>query len=226
MMGASETDSRRILYASIVATFLLDSPGSVAHHFTREECHMRAHFRAIAVGALSVMLVGNATAGGLSGAIFTTNELGDWVNGNVYVGKSQVYLNGGPRVNQNCGAAGLPGGDYYFQVTDPSGRYPLSSGALGERKIRIGNGVIDFYWGTTHPPAPTLGRCDALMIPLAPFANTPNPGGEYKVWLTPAKITCDESLDTCDGTFLSSNSKTDNFKVQPEDAGGGGDDGD
>ena len=52
--------------------------------------------RAIAVGAVSATLVGNAIAGGLSGAIYTTNREGTFVNGNVYDAAEDVYLNGGP----------------------------------------------------------------------------------------------------------------------------------
>ncbi len=50
---------------------------------------------------------------------------------------------------------------------------------------------------------------------LSPFAETPNPGGEYKVWMTRV-----EDLDPY-GRFLHSKSKTDNFKVVPSDAGDG-----
>ena len=56
------------------------------------------------------------------GAIWTSNQKGDVVNGNVYKSESAVYLNGGPGPNTPCTQSGLPDGNYYFQVTDPSGR--------------------------------------------------------------------------------------------------------
>ena len=55
------------------------------------------------------------------GAIFTTTVDGSAVNANLYESKCSVYLDGGPGPNAPAGAAGLPDGEYYFQVTDPSG---------------------------------------------------------------------------------------------------------
>src|SRR5262245_13622359 len=188
---------------------------------------MHRRIRPFLATSVAALLVGTTAAtAGPSGAIFTTNVDGSWVNGNVYDAKEEVYLNGGPRANQNCSAAGLPDGDYYFQVTDPSGKVLLSTDVLGERRIHVGDGSIDNYLGSTHLPPPPFppaayGRCSALMIPLVPFLDTPNPGGEYKVWLTPVA----EGNDACDGhlscaeLFLPSNSKTDNFKVQTPDGG-------
>jgi len=75
-----------------------------------------------------LLLVWSATAfGAPSGAIFTTDTNGTFVNANVYDDPTDVYLNGGPRANAPCTAAGLPDGDYYFQVTDPSGTVLLSA---------------------------------------------------------------------------------------------------
>jgi hypothetical protein len=188
---------------------------------------MRAHFRAITVGALSAMLVGHATAGGLSGAIYTTNQDASFVNGNVYDGAEDVYLNGGPRANQSCTAAGLPDGDYYFQVTDPPGKTLLSGDPVEERWVRVKNGLIVEYLGAT-PRETSRGPCDAggviptdLTVQLLPpgIANlaTPNNGGEYKVWLTPVDL-----YNCCGGSFgfAPSYSKTDNFKVEPPEGGG------
>lgn len=172
----------------------------------------------LAVSAATLLIGTTAATAALSGAIFTTDEFGTWVNGNVYPSKTAVYLNGGPRVNQNCSAAGLPDGDYYFQVTDPSGNMLLSTDALKERKIHVRLGVIDMYLGTTSSAHATgsPARCGGVTVGLEPFADTPNPGGEYKVWLTPVLpvLACDEEAGACDGAFLPRNSKTDNFKVQ------------
>lgn len=57
----------------------------------------------------------------VSGAIYTSLKDGELVNGNNYDSKADVYLNGGPPPSAPCSASGLPDGEYYFQVTDPSG---------------------------------------------------------------------------------------------------------
>ena len=190
---------------------------------------MRAHFRAIGFGALSVFLVAYPAAAGMSGAIFTTKQDGYFVNGNVYDAAEEVYLNGGPRANQSCTAAGLPDGPYYFQVTDPPGKVLISGDDIDQRKVRVENGLIVEYLGlplTAH--ATSRGPCDAgaedptdltvqLLPPDVPNLGTPNNGGEYKVWLTPVgRYNC------CGGSFgfAPSYSKTDNFKVQPPEGGG------
>ena len=171
---------------------------------------------------------GTVATAGMSGAIFTTNADGTWVNGNVYDSADLVYLNGGPRANQNCWAAGLPDGDYYFQVTDPPGKVLLSTDDIKERKIRVADGVISKYLGFTH--ATGEGPCSGVTVALgAPdpdllpppdplLDGTPNPGGEYKVWLTlVGSYKCMDPTLPCGGSFgfISSASKTDNFKVQP-----------
>lgn len=184
----------------------------------------------LAASAVATLFAGApAATAGPSGAIFTTNEDGTWVNGNVYDSKEAVYLNGGPRANQSCTAAGLPDGDYYFQVTDPAGTIVLSNDDIEERRIRVEAGVIVEYQGTTH--ATGSGRCGTVTVALgapqlpAPppdplpdplFESTPNPGGEYKVWLTRTDVY--ELVG-----FQPSSSKTDNFKVQAADEPDGGD---
>src|SRR5262245_44664955 len=55
----------------------------------------------------------------VGGAIFTTIFDGTKVNGNPYDAKEDVYLNGGPQNQKDPGL--VPDGNYYFQVTDPSG---------------------------------------------------------------------------------------------------------
>ena len=52
---------------------------------------------------------------------------------------------------------------------------------------------------------------------LMPYADTPNEGGEYKVWVTPLAdfiAACDDlTSNDCDG-FVGGHTKTDNFKVR------------
>lgn len=142
-----------------------------------------------------------------SGAIFTTDKDGTKTNKGVYAVKETVYLNGGP-TNQNCGQAGLPDGDYYFQVTDPSGNVLLSQDTVSERQVRVQGGVISQYLGTTH--VTSAGTCQAVTVALAPFNDTANPGGEYKVWMTSVAAYADGQGSF---GFRPGDSKTDNFNV-------------
>ena len=64
---------------------------------------------------------------GQAGAIFTTVSDGSAVNANQYDSKCSVYLNGGPGPHAPAHAAGLADGEYFFQVTDPSGKQLLST---------------------------------------------------------------------------------------------------
>jgi hypothetical protein len=154
-----------------------------------------------------------AIAGPVTGAIFTTNFDGSFVNGNVYNSEFEPFLNGGPRPNAPCSAAGLPNGDYYFQVTDPSGAVLLSDYGHYNGVVSVASGVITSYSGS-HYSSPDVGQCHATMVQLYPFGPTPNPGGEYKVWMTPVG-----SYKPGYGSFgfVPSSSKTDNFKVIPSE---------
>lgn len=156
---------------------------------------------------LLCMSTAAAIAAPVTGAIFTTNASGSFVNANVYNYPEDVYLNGGPRPNAPCTAAGLPGGDYYFQVTDPSGSVLLSNDDVSNREVTVSNGVITAHSGS-H--VTSTGQCGDITVQLMPYNPTPNPGGEYKVWMTPVS-----SYSPGAGSFgfLPSYSKTDNFKV-------------
>lgn len=169
-------------------------------------------FFATVVAAVVVAVNGAAFAQQVSGAIFTTDWNSSFVNGNVYDSMDDVYLNGGPRPNAPCTAAGLPEGDYYFQVTDPSGSMLLSSDDITNRRVTVSGGLIIAHLGT-HSIG--IGKCDDgtnhnITVGLALFDPTLNPGGEYKVWMT--KVS---DYDTSKGSFgfIPSKSKTDNFKV-------------
>ena len=103
--------------------------------------------RYIALAAAIVGLSGAlANAGPLPGAIFTTNADGSIVNGNTkYLSKcglTGVWLDGGPPVNAPSTAAGLPDGEYYFQVTDPSGKVLLSTDPVNNRCVTIESGIM------------------------------------------------------------------------------------
>ncbi|MDI6857273.1 MAG: hypothetical protein QME71_03040 [Dehalococcoidia bacterium] len=102
----------------------------------------------LALPIIAVAVVVNLTGGGggaapLSGAIFTTTAHGSVVDENVrYDSKLDVYLDGGPGPHAPKGAAGLPDGNYYFQVTDPSGAVLLSEDPAACREVRVEDGVF------------------------------------------------------------------------------------
>ena len=178
---------------------------------------MKGHWIAGVLLGLAIGVVSAAPP--LPGAVFTTNSTGTIVNQNIYDTAGEVYLGGGPQGNSqddNCDEAGLPDGDYYFQVTDPSGHTLLSTDAIGERAFHVTNGVIATYLGSTH--ATGTGKCGSLTVALAPFDPTPNNGEEYKVWVTPVsayQVDASTGLPL-EGThhgFVNNASKTDNFKV-------------
>jgi hypothetical protein len=154
------------------------------------------------------------------GAIFTTLYDGSAVNHNIYSAKEDVYLNGGPRPNAPCTAAGLPDGDYYFQVTNPSGSVLLSGDDIANRKVGVLGGIITAYLGTHSI---SKGLCGDITVQLSPYADTPNPGGEYKVWMTPVNY---YNPGSGNHGFLPRYSKTDNFKVISESQSEGDSDGD
>ena len=162
----------------------------------------------------------------LPGAIFTTLSDGTRVNANIYPAKcgvspSGVWLDGGPGTNAPQGAAGLPDGDYYFQVTDPSGKVLLSTDAVIRRQFHVSGGIITGLSGLGNHNTGFDVDHGATTIELCPFLDTPNPGGVYKAWITPiGKFDGDPSkVDNdcghgCFHGFVPAFSKTDNFKVR------------
>jgi hypothetical protein len=150
---------------------------------------------ATALALLSAPLY--AQTGPVPGAVFTTGPNCQVVNGNIYDLKEYVYLDGGPA---RPGAAGLLSlTSYYVQVTDPSGatvlgsslnnagnKTPITTNALGDVV-----GCFQLQSIVTSPTTNALG-----------FDDTPNAGGEYKVWLS------------TDPAFSNQYTKTDNFKVK------------
>jgi hypothetical protein len=175
-------------------------------------------FLAAAPAALALGLGVGLAAQGFTGAIFSTNRDGSFVNGNVYDSDRDPYLNGGPRANGNCSSAGLPNGDYYFQVTDPSGSSLLSSDDIEQRRVTVSGGHIVAASATRGQG---VGRCGDVTVQLYPYSTTPNDGGVYKVWMTPV-----ERYDGGSGGsfgFVSRYSKTDNFKVAAADVDTDGD---
>ncbi len=180
-------------------------------------------------------LTAGTTAHAPSGAIFTTLPDGTAVDANIYPSKADVYLDGGPGPHAPPGAAGLDAGVYVFQVTDPSGQELLSTDPAGCRRFTVDDsglitGVVP-SGGCEHVTGFDVDHA-AVTVQLVPFADTPNPGGEYKAWAVREPdflLGCQElgfggstGLDVvdCGGHadnrhgFIPSHSKTDNFKVR------------
>ncbi|PYV17540.1 MAG: hypothetical protein DMG21_08170 [Acidobacteria bacterium] len=166
---------------------------------------------------IGLTLVTSAPAAAqVNGAIFTTDSSGTQVNGNIYQSQADVYLDGGPQPNAPCSAGGLPNGDYYFQVTDPSGSVLLSTDAVSQREVTVSGGLIAAYIGSPADHTIGTGKCPgSISVALAPFSDTPNQGGEYKAWMTPVGSynICSTSGSHTTFGFCDSDSKTDNFKI-------------
>jgi len=175
----------------------------------------KAVFLALIMSILMLAAMTAVSYAAPSGAIFTTNASGTVVNGNVYDDKYDVFLNGGPQPNAPCTAAGLPDGDYYYQVTNPSGALLLSTDSITNRTFRVVNGLISSELGSTHGVG--TGKCGSISIQLMPYDDTDNPGGEYKVWVTPVgAYVPPESPDYASSKFgfVPGDTKTDNFKIR------------
>lgn len=131
----------------------------------------------------------------LPGAVFTTDLNCAAVNGNIYLSKADVYLNGGP---SRPGAAGLlPNTAYYVQVTNPSGSQLLGSSLFMPNQTPVTTNALGNF-----------AACVQLQSIVAPALNAPpgygdtnNAGGVYKVWVSTVP------------TFDNNSTKTDNFKV-------------
>ncbi|MGR9107385.1 MAG: hypothetical protein ACU843_10705 [Gammaproteobacteria bacterium] len=167
-----------------------------------------------------------------SEAIWTSLSNGAAVNFNIYAAKQDVYLNGGPGQGAGSNAQGLPDGTYVFQVTSPDGKVLLSQDPAGCRLVQVIGGVITgaATWqgdpGCKHANGDVLpgGTPVQLSAPPPPgadddYADTPNNGGVYKVWLTSYNTySCNFDLTIVDCPmnthgFVPADSKTDNFKV-------------
>ena len=192
---------------------------------------MKLHISAIPVliAAACGLLTHATQAAPVTGAVFTTTANGSRVNANKYSSKCEVYLDGGPGPNAPADAAGLPDGEYYFQVTDSSGKHLMSTDVVTNRRFQVTNGVIVAYTGVGGPVHP-LGydqdhpELGAITIRLAdatcPADYKDSPNGVYKVWITPtnefvgdASKVDNDCGNGCFHGFIPSKSKTDNFKA-------------
>lgn len=148
--------------------------------------------RATPASAPRYTAVPASSSGPLVGAIFTTGAACTGTNVNIFAVKNQVYLDGGP---SHPGAAGLPNGYYAVRVTDPSGSTLLGTtvGSADDAPVQVVNGEFASCY-----------RLSAILVRGSNgqpgYDDTPNGGGEYKVWISNGS------------DFVVS--KTDNFKVK------------
>jgi hypothetical protein len=176
----------------------------------------------------AVTLLAGIASASVSSAIFTTTAGGTTVNGNIYAAKTDVYLNGGPQNTKDPGL--VLDGQYYFMVTDPSGAVLLShdtndlttNRGIECREVQVTGGrIVGAIGSCPHLPGTTDPSNGQTPVQLSPYDDTPNPGGEYKAWLTPvANYSPDPANPNCSSKssstfgFCDSDSKTDNFKVK------------
>ncbi len=174
--------------------------------------NIRPLMRVVATLTLFVLFL---SANAIAQGIYTSISDGTTVNANLYDSKADVYLNGGP---QNQNGKGLPDGTYYFQVTDPSGNILLSTDPASCRQLQVVNGVIAGAASAAGACAHTNGFFNpangSTSVQLSPFKNTPNNGGEYKVYLIQQTSTVSVATDGITINFKSKDSNTDNFKVK------------
>jgi hypothetical protein len=113
------------------------------------------------------------------------------VNINIFDNKSDGYLDGGP----DHGGSGLPDGSYCVQVTDLSGQTVLGKSDPGE--VNVSGGKFVHCYKLT-----SILKTGSSGFTTPGYDDTPNPGGEYKVWVS------------TDCNFDNNSSKTDNFQVR------------
>jgi hypothetical protein len=206
--------------------------------------------RLFLVIALVTVLAGVASAA-VNGAIYTTTPTGTTVNGNIYASKDLVYLSGGPQNMKDPGLSPSPGFYYFqvtdpsgsvLLSTDDitcrvvwvnngrvagipgTGGSDPTAGGYGNPACYHTNGTLDDANG-----ALPVQLCSASGCPSGPppgtsalsYYDTPNPGGEYKAWMTPVgdysggTNNCSQPSSHQSFGFCDSDSKTDNFKVKP-----------
>jgi hypothetical protein len=147
--------------------------------------------------------------GSFTGAIWTAvwdNGTCSLVDANKYASKDAVGLNGGPR---SKGSGSLPDGDYYVRVTGVSGQnVETELGASTSAVVHVTNGQFDQCYHLVD-----IVKTASSGFTVNGFDDTPNNGGEYKVWLNPDPTTPGNPIDD-PTTFDWQNSKTDNFKIR------------
>ena len=159
----------------------------------------RVRFSVAAIG-LGLLFCSLPALAQFPGGVTTTTEGG--VAQTVFSDKSDVFFTAGPTATPCAAIQFVNDGQYYFQVTDLSGRELLSSDPVSERIVTVTHGVLTTYNGHTHETdsadisedapegeeseaAPVHGPCGALSVGLAPFRDAGSRDASYLLWLTP-----------------------------------------
>lgn len=127
--------------------------------------------------AIDAMEITQGSVGSLAGAIWTTDSEGKNVNKNIYDSKEEVYLNGGPHGGSG---KGIPEGSYFVKVTTPDGKTLLGM-TPESQKIEVGS---DGRMVKRYHLMEILSE-DGTDDGTKGYKDTTNPGGEYKVWISP-----------------------------------------
>jgi len=166
---------------------------------SRERSKFRWTFIVLGTALIGLVITSVALMAPLPGAIFTTDVNCNGTDLNIYASKADVYIDGGPA---HTGAAGLPQGEYYVQVTEPNGTLlGTSIGTTDETPVVV-NAAGEFV--QCYKLQDIVRRAsNPGPFPVAPdgYDDTTNPGGEYKVWVSRVS------------NFANDDTKTDNFKV-------------
>jgi len=132
-----------------------------------------------------ILLMSLTPISGTVGAVWTTDGEGVQQDGNNYLNPQDVYIN--VRFDESVN------GTYWFIVTDTQGNN-LSSDPDFDRWLDVSNGeIVD----SGHATEDVNGNKVVQLWPFEPHEGT------YKVWVSSTT------------EFLPSNSKTDNFSVEP-----------
>lgn len=169
---------------------------------TTRSIRIRLAFIATSIMVVGAIVTSVALTAPLPGAIFTTDFNCNGTDLNIYASKADVYVDGGPA---HMGAAGLPAGEYYIQVTEPDGTLLGTSIGTNDETPVVVNAqgefvscykLVDVVRAASNPGP----------YPVAPdgYDTTSNPGGEYKVWVSRVS------------DFANDETKTDNFKVKTD----------
>ncbi|HET6854573.1 MAG TPA: hypothetical protein VFH46_19895 [Pyrinomonadaceae bacterium] len=169
---------------------------------SRQASKIRLVFLTVTVLLTVALVTSVALMASLSGAVFTTDVNCNGTDLNIYAAKSDVFIDGGPA---HVGAAGLPAGEYYVQVTEPNGTLlGTSIGTTDETPVVVN---ADGEFVQCYQLVAILRKAsNPGPFPVAPdgFDDTSNPGGEYKVWVSRVS------------NFANDETKTDNFKVKAD----------
>src|SRR6185369_108087 len=130
---------------------------------SRERSKFRWAFIVLSTVLIGAVVTSVALMAPLPGAIFTTDAGCSGTDLNIYQSKDAVYVDGGPA---HPGAAGLPDGSYYVQVTSPDGNVlGTSVGSGNATPIVVANGEFAACY-----------QLSAILITAGDLCAAGNPG--------------------------------------------------